>query len=369
MLRQQDAGYKPKFDEFSEFLEAKARRQGIPIHGQFELTPLCNFSCGMCYVHLAADQLEGRSLLTADQWKGLMYQAFEKGMYQATLTGGECLTYPGFDELYLYLQSLGCQVDVLTNGALLDEDRLSFFRMHPPALLQVTLYGDSEDTYERVTGKRMFHTVLENLHRVREEGFLLSISITPNRALGDHVFETIRLARSITENIFINTSLFVQPQGEGPAGAADDLDPKDYADILRFYQELRGITLQEHPLQELPVPGGSSREEQARGLDCGGGRSGFLINWKGEMGICNRLGVKSFPLSDGFEKAWQAIHEAAENWPKAAACRGCAYESVCGRCAAEALKYVTPGECPRELCERTRYMVSRGVLPFSCTTP
>ena len=171
MLRQQDKGYKMKFGELSEFLEARARRQGVPIRGQFELTPLCNLSCGMCYVHLNRDQMQGRSLLSVDQWKKLMAEAYEQGMFQAALTGGECLTYPGFDSLYLYLHSLGCQVDILTNGVLLDESRLAFFREHPPALLQVTLYGDSEDTYERVTGHRVFHTVIENLYRVKEADF------------------------------------------------------------------------------------------------------------------------------------------------------------------------------------------------------
>ena len=368
MLRQQDKGYKMKFGELSEFLEARARRQGVPIRGQFELTPLCNLSCGMCYVHLNRDQMQGRSLLSVDQWKKLMAEAYEQGMFQAALTGGECLTYPGFDSLYLYLHSLGCQVDILTNGVLLDEPRLAFFREHPPALLQVTLYGDSEDTYERVTGRRVFHTVLENLHRVKEAGFPLSISITPNRALGGQVYETIRLADSLSDSVFINTSLFVQP-GEGSTGEyPDDLKPEEYAEILRFYQELRGNMVQERSLTELPAPGGACRDCPNKGLDCGGGRSGFMISWKGEMGICNRLGVRSDPLRDGFLKAWQTIHETAENWPKAAECIGCPYEQVCGRCAAEALKYAEPGKRPRKLCERTKYMISKGVLPFHCST-
>ena len=32
------------------YQEQKARKAGIPLFGQFELTPLCNLDCKMCYV-------------------------------------------------------------------------------------------------------------------------------------------------------------------------------------------------------------------------------------------------------------------------------------------------------------------------------
>ena len=155
----------------SDYLDEKARERGVPLCGQFELTPLCNFDCKMCYVHLDADQLAGWKVLPVETWKSIMYQAFELGMLSATLTGGECLAYPGFDELFLYLHSLGCEVSVLTNGFLLDDRRIDFFKQHMPAEIKVTLYGSNEDVYERVTGKRAFGTVTE--------GFLLLCRLHP----------------------------------------------------------------------------------------------------------------------------------------------------------------------------------------------
>ena len=114
------------FTQFSKFLDIKAREKGIPIDGQFELTPFCNFDCKMCYVHLLPEQTGGCKILSTETWKSLIRQAWERGMISATLTGGECLTYPGFDELYLYLHSLGCEVHILTNGFLLNEQRIHF---------------------------------------------------------------------------------------------------------------------------------------------------------------------------------------------------------------------------------------------------
>ena len=159
------------YRSLARYLDHKAREQGVPLTGQFELTPLCNFSCRMCYVHLGADQLAGRELLPVGQWKLLMHQAWEAGMIHVTLSGGECLLYPGFEELYLFLHSLGCDITVLTNAYLLDEKRLEFFRRHRPALIQVTLYGWNDDVYERVTGVRGFTTVEQNVRRAIEAGF------------------------------------------------------------------------------------------------------------------------------------------------------------------------------------------------------
>lgn len=118
------------FDRFSQYLEEKARRKGVPIRGQFELTPLCNFDCKMCYVHLNPDQTQDNGIMSVEQWKDLISQAWKAGMYKAVLTGGECLSYAGFEEIYLYLHGLGCEINVLTNGALLNERWIHFFREH-----------------------------------------------------------------------------------------------------------------------------------------------------------------------------------------------------------------------------------------------
>ena len=54
----------------SQDLWLKARRECIPINGLFELTPLCNFRCRMCYVRLdPADMVEhGRIHLQTNGW-------------------------------------------------------------------------------------------------------------------------------------------------------------------------------------------------------------------------------------------------------------------------------------------------------------
>ncbi len=366
-LKAEGGGQELTYSTFSRYLEGKARVMNVPLFGQFELTPLCNLDCRMCYVHLDAAALKGRTLLPVETWKDLMRQAFSAGMYEAALTGGECLTYPGFDELYLFLQDLGCQVTVMTNGVLLDEKRMAFFREHPPALVQITLYGGSEEAYERVTGRRVFRTVADHIRAVQEAGFPLLLSITPSRFLGEDVFETVRVARSFTPNVEISTSLFTLQDGPQRLKPSDSPDAEYYARILRYDRELRGASLRERPESELPEPGGPEHTCDECGLECGGGRSGFVIDWQGAMRICNRLEGKFYPLREGFAEAWRRTNEVANSWPRVPECRGCAYEQVCNRCAANFMQYAEPGKQPLAFCRNTRYMVSRGVVsPPQC---
>ena len=56
-----------RYETVRRFLNFKARDKGVPISGSFELTPLCNFDCKMCYMHLTTEQAErvGNILTTA----------------------------------------------------------------------------------------------------------------------------------------------------------------------------------------------------------------------------------------------------------------------------------------------------------------
>ena len=247
-LRKDNGKQVQNFRHLAGYLGFKAREKGIPVVGQFELTPLCCFDCKMCYVHLNRDQLNGQQVLPVETWKQLMHEAWEAGLLEATLTGGECLAYPGFDELFLYLHSLGCEVAVLTNGFLMDEERIRFFQAHKPVRIQVTLYGWNDDVYERVTGVRAFHTVAENIRRAIDAGLPVSVNVTPSSFLGEDVFETIRTARELCRLVTVNSVIF-QPRDEtGRSGQLDDPDAELYvrayrsAEWKRTHGDQRGET-------------------------------------------------------------------------------------------------------------------------------
>ena len=364
MLRQQNGEEIQHFDHVSRYLSMKAREKGIPFSFQFELTPLCNFSCKMCYVHLNADQLKGQKILSVDTWKDLMHQAWEAGMMKAALTGGECLAYPGFDELFLYLHSLGCQVSVLTNGYLLDDRRIQFFREHMPCRIQVTLYGWNDDVYERVTGQRAFSTVAANIRKAVEAGLPITLSVTPNRYLGEDVFETIRVAYDLSRIVTINDFIISPREETGRAEQQDDLETDMYIRIYQFRNDLKGKENLGIAAEMLPPECGKDPDVPKRGIRCGGGRSACIITWDGVMVPCYQLMmIHDFPLQVGIQKAWDTVHAGAMNWPVYSGCDGCVYANVCrGKCAGCQLRFVSPGEKPKAFCEQTKRFVCSGVF-------
>lgn len=336
---------------------------GIPLNGQFELTPLCNFRCRMCYVRLSEGQMS-QKILTPEQWKDLISQAYDAGMLTAALSGGECLAYPGFREVYEHLHHLGCKVDVLTNGVFLDEDWIRYFKDHPPAGIYITLYGDSERAYERVTGQRVFKKVVGHIQRILEEELPLEINVTPNRDLGEDVFGTIRLAKELCRNVQVNHLLSIPREETGRSQDFTDLDEDFYIRILKFKNELDGICLKTCPAECLPAEGGPNPGKVLHGLQCGGGRSGFNMTWNGIMIPCNELErIRAYPLETGFTEAWRQIREAVERWPRSSTCEGCAYENVCEGCVGRIANFAEPGTWPHSLCERTKRFVQQGVYP------
>ena len=365
-LKQKNGRPVQKYKDIAQYLGFKARDKGIPVHGQFELTPFCNFNCSMCYVHLKPDQLIGKSVLTVDVWKELIYQAWKSGMLMGTLTGGECLAYPGFEELFLFLHQLGCEAAVLTNGYLLDENRIQFFKSHKPTRIQVTLYGWNNDVYERVTGCRAFDTVTQNIRKAIEAGLPVSLNVTPSSILGEDVLNTVKVAYSLCKEITVNSSIFSPREETGRAGQKDDPEFELYLRIYQLLNELNGKENKSISEERLPPAGGPNHECNECGLRCGGGRSGFVIDWKGTMIPCNRMEmIRGYPLIDGFKEAWSTINKQSNEWPRVPECDGCAYNEVCSNCAGNMIRYAKPGEQPYQLCEQTRKFVQYGVRHVS----
>ena len=362
ILRKQNGKEIQEFNNVTRYLSFKAREKGIPFVCRFELTPLCNFSCKMCYVHLNDVQLKGQKILSVDTWKDLMHQAWEAGMFGAALTGGECLAYPGFEELFLYLQSLGCRVSVLTNGFLLDDRRIQFFKEHIPSRIQITLYGWNDEVYERVTGQRAFTTVVGNIHKAIDTGLPISISVTPSIYLGEDVLETVRLAKSLDRGAIINAGI-TQPREEtGRSGQQDDPGTDMYIRIYQLMNEINGKETLKIAKEKLPPECGPNPNGQERGLRCGGGRSSCVIDWKGTMMPCGMMEmIRTHPLEDGFKEAWAKMYREVNNWPIYSGCNGCAYADVCNKCVGNQLQFAKPGEKPEGLCEQTKRFVSCGV--------
>ena len=75
-------------DTAEAFLLRRAAKTGVPITGSFELTPLCNLNCKMCYVRMNRTEQEKISRLqTAEEWTALAEKLRGAGTLFLLLTG------------------------------------------------------------------------------------------------------------------------------------------------------------------------------------------------------------------------------------------------------------------------------------------
>ena len=344
------------------YLEFKARRNAFPMRGTFELTPLCNLDCKMCYVHLTKRQLaqDMADLLPGKIWIHIMRQAIEMGMFEVTLTGGEAMLHPDFKEILLFLESENIDVNLKTNGLLLTEERVAFLKEHNLGSLQITLYGCDEESYERVTGYRGFALTMAAIERVRNAGIPLEVIITPNKYIWNDLEKLIRLVDSMGVQYSVNPGLIDPLKETGRAGGDHDLTIEQYIQMNMLMAEIKGNVLVPPCAEDIPQPGGPVRE-RVEGLACAAGRSVFSVTWRGMVHPCRMLEKISFDgLKVPFAEGWKAINEAVKVYPYPRECVGCEFEAVCPHCVIQHEYGAEPGHANPSICERARRMAAEG---------
>lgn len=342
-------------------IRKQAARQGIPIHGHFELTPRCNFDCKMCYVHLQEGQMKGVKELSFDEWKKIIDQALNEGMIFASLSGGECLTSPYFNEIYTYLHSRGVLITVLTNGYFLDK-KMPLFKIYPPAYIQVSIYGNSDNQYEFVTGKRCYNKVKSNIDYAIGSGLPVGIAITTSKYL-KNISDIIRLYK--TRNISVAVSQWLMPPYSSTGRVLKDfnLSKEEQVEVSK---ELWLLNENEKLIPYdgiIPMENINGKRKMQRGITCAAGRSDFSISWTGAMSMCVALSNPTgYPLKEGFKEAWQKTNKAAKTFYMPMECGECVYHKVCNHCPAQHLMAAENGHCNRDICEETKLMVQAGIL-------
>ena len=345
------------------YLFQKACGLGIPLHGSFELTPLCNLDCKMCYVHLSGSQFNKKDLLSVDEWKSIIGQAHKAGMIKASLTGGECLTYSGFNELYLFLYNMGIIPGIMSNGLLLDKEQLKFFKQYPPKIIQISLYGSSDDVYERVTGKRAFGTVYHNLELIKEARFPVVLTITPNKFLADDIQQLLEFAESLNIPYNINSSLIVPRVNTGRK--LEDMSIDQYVSLYK-YKKMIDKDEECECIDDIKVPEENHLGRRRFGLQCGGGRGSFTIKYDGSISPCASLyDLSANTLEMGFLNAWKYINNLANNYPMPQECYDCVYHDYCLLCPAIHRNANRVGHCDPRVCERTKRLVQNGIIKIN----
>ena len=159
-----------------------------------ELTERCDNDCIHCCINLPAGDAAARAReMTTEQVEDILRQAADLGCLSVRFTGGEPLLRPDFEDLYGGARRLGLAVLLFTNARRITPELADLLaRMPPRELVEVTVYGMHQESYEavsRVPGSYAQFRRGVDLLLEREVPFVVKGALLPpNRAEID-VFE------------------------------------------------------------------------------------------------------------------------------------------------------------------------------------
>jgi MoaA/NifB/PqqE/SkfB family radical SAM enzyme len=339
------------YREFLAMMQEKTREADLPYSGSFELTPLCNLDCKMCYVHLQDPSVK-HLMLSREQWLSIIQQAIDKGMMEALLTGGEAMTHPAFWDIYMYLINHGVITQVKTNGLLLNEEAIKRFQDYPPFKLDISLYGCDSESYVAVTGVDAYEQVVQHIRMAVEAGLTIQIMVTPSSYMSPWTERVMTLAKSFGVSVMVNGMLFDPLENTGRNKADFDLTLEE---DLRIKEKAKDLfpPLYSAADHEFFMKRKNRPVLSDKGLYCDAGRSGFAVNWDGVMLPClafPRDVVCAYPLRDGFCQAWREVNEVVKNYEIPQACHSCELNDKCHYCPMRHPKVAAKHQCDPDFC-------------------
>ncbi|MCQ2472359.1 MAG: radical SAM protein [Clostridia bacterium] len=319
------------------YLYARAGAQGIPLGGTFELTPVCNMNCRMCYIRMSESEMKSKGCLkTAEQWLQLAQQAKDAGMLFLLVTGGEPLLFPQFKELFMELKSMGLMVSINTNGTLIDDEMVEFFKNYPPYRINITLYGASNETYKRLCRFDNGYTrVINAIDKLKKAKLPVKIncSITPDNITDAKA--VLSMAKDFSSPCSLGCYMF--PPTRRDNKATNRFTPAEAGKYQAAIDKMRyeNKDFQENIQKILLSDNGELKSYAPSIFRCRAGRSSFWITWQGKMNACGMMETFDLdPFKDGFVPCWQAVNKKISNSTALEGCEGCKDRAVCKVCPA-----------------------------------
>ncbi len=360
-----------KYQQFIDYLFYKSHKTGAPMSGTFELTSRCNLDCKMCYIHKRAnDRAAMERELSTEKWIEFARSAQSAGTLLLLLTGGEPLLRSDFREIYSACAELGMLISINTNGTLIDESIVEFWRKNPPLRVNMTLYGASRETYERLCQNGdAYDRAFNAVRLLKEAGIRLKLNFS---AMPENIADLPKIYRFARENdLLLQVASYMFPpiracELGGSECTHCRLSPETAGRVRWSYDEYRfdreGLRERakaiigsadisaldaDNECQELPT-------ERIR---CRAGSTTFWLTCDGEMRPCGMMTHPSANAleggSEGFLRAWKEIHSARDKIMLPAKCTACKNSKLCELCPAAC--YAENGsftEVPEYLCRK-----------------
>jgi radical SAM protein with 4Fe4S-binding SPASM domain len=325
-----------RYQDFSARFHRKVVGARVPAEGTIEVTRRCPLTCVHCYNNLPVTDRAARDTeLTTAEHHRIVDEIAEAGCIWLLYTGGEILARGDFLDIYTHAKKRGMLVTLFTNGTMITPKVADHLAEWRPFAIEITLYGRTRETYERLTGiPGSYDRCMRGISLLLERRLplkLKTVAVTVNR---HEIWEMKRFAEEdlgvefkfdamINPRIDCSQSPLSVRLTPAEVVALDVQDPRRTDAWKSFCERFHGPAHTPDKNGELYV--------------CGGGMTSFAIDPLGKMSICTLSHFDTYDLRTGsFREGWEKFLRKvrSKKMTQLTKCVACSLKAMCGMCPA-----------------------------------
>ncbi len=343
--------------DFSLRLHNRLTTGRVPAEGTIEVTRRCPLSCAHCYNNVPIDDRQARTReLTLAEHRRIVDGIADSGCLWLLYTGGEPFVRRDFPEIYTHAKRRGMLVTIFTNGTLVTRRVADLLAEWRPFSIEVTLYGRTRETYERLTGVpgsydrclRGLELLLDRKLPVKLKSMAVSVNrheIDDMRRFAADLGVEFRFDAMINPRIDCSTGPLAVRLTPEEVVAFDLQDPKRMAEWKVFCGRFKGVPARPDGACELYA--------------CGAGITSFSIDPEGRLSICALDRAETYDLRAGsFPDGWAWLQGTVRSRLAATLtkCARCDLRSMCGMCPANGRLECGDAETPVDFLCRVAHL-------------
>ncbi len=324
------------YEDWNLGLHQRAVPQRIPLGGSIEVTRRCPHRCVHCYNNLPlTDEEARRNELTCKEHCRILDEITEAGCLWLLYTGGEIFARKDFLDIYAYAKQKGLFITLFTNGTLITPEIADFLVKWRPFAIEITLYGRTKETYEKITGiPGSYERCMRGIRLLMERGLPLKLKTVVLTLNKHEVWDMKRFAEEALGLEFTFDAM-INPRIDCSLSPLEvrltplevvELDLKDTKRAEEWKKFAKTLNDYQNPPEH--------RDEL---YQCSAGVISFAIDPSGKLNLCAFSCGDAWDLRRGsFRQGWEVfiLEERHKKIKKNTKCWACEIKAMCGMCPA-----------------------------------